>query len=135
VSWEAWGSGEDFYEDNDHLLEAGWLTPEQAEEERQKHEAEIARLRQIIDVITGPPLTVEEAEAELDRNDLPELSPAERAACEAIDIEKILAYATDPANASPEWVVRRLIAASKDPRGLDRTAFDEAEAWLERRGI
>jgi hypothetical protein len=125
VSWEAWGSGEDFYEDNDHLLEAGWLTPEQAEEERQKHEAEIARLRQIIDVITGPPLTVEEAEAELDRNDLPELSPAERAACEAIDIEKILAYATD----------RRLIAASKDPRGLDRTAFDEAEAWLERRGI
>lgn len=99
--------------------------------ERRIQEAEIARLRFIVDVITGPPLTIEEAEQALDN--LPELDQAEKDAMARIDIKKIIAYAADPMNASPEWVIKRLIVASKDPNGLDRRAFDEAEAWLERR--
>lgn len=34
MSWEAWGSGDEFFEDNDHLLDAGWLTPDEADEHR-----------------------------------------------------------------------------------------------------
>jgi hypothetical protein len=76
-------------------------------------------------------MTAEEAEAALD--DLPELDEDEKAACAAIDIEKIVAYATDPANMSPEEAVRRMIEAAHRTEGFDAGTLEEAEAWLERR--
>ncbi len=93
--------------------------------------AEIARLRSIIAVITAPPMTREEAEAALD--DLPELDQDERDAPGAIDINKIIAYATDPTNMSGEEAVRRLIEKAKACPGFDAGTLGEAEAWLERR--
>lgn len=30
MSYEAWGDGDEFFEDHDHLLDAGWLTPDDA---------------------------------------------------------------------------------------------------------
>lgn len=32
MSWEAWGSGDEFFEDTDHLVEAGWADPDSAEQ-------------------------------------------------------------------------------------------------------
>ncbi len=93
--------------------------------------AEVDRLRSIIDVITGPPLTREEAEAALD--DLPELDRDEKDAIAAIDIGKILAYATDPMNMSGEEAVRRMIEAARKAAGFDGETLRVAEAWLERR--
>lgn len=31
MSYEAWGDGDEYFEDNDHLLNAGWLTPDDAD--------------------------------------------------------------------------------------------------------
>lgn len=106
--------------------------PDLARENRQLKE-EITRLHMIIDTITGPPLTAEEAEAAMD--DLPELDPAEREAMERIDIRKIIAYATDPMNMSPEEAVRRMIEAAKRADGFDPETLRLAEAWLERRWL
>lgn len=85
----------------------------------------------LIDLITSDPMTPAEAEAAYDN--LPELSPEDRKAMESIDIDKIITYATDPMNASGEWMVRKLIEAAKNCGDFDREAFTEAERWLERR--
>lgn len=34
MSWEAWGSGDEFYQETDHLVEAGWCDPDSAEQMR-----------------------------------------------------------------------------------------------------
>jgi hypothetical protein len=93
--------------------------------------AEIRRLRGIIDVITGPPLTQEEAEAALDN--LPELDDAEKEAAGRIDIDKIIAYATNPDNASPEEMVRQMVKEAERVPWFNALVLDRAKSWLEKR--
>lgn len=92
---------------------------------------EIDHLRKIIDIITGPPLTPEEAEAELDG--LPELDEADREAMAGIDINKIIAYATDPSNMSPEEAVRRMVVVARETPGFDERTLHEVDVWLKKR--
>jgi hypothetical protein len=96
--------------------------------------AEVDRLRSIIDLITGPPPTAEEAEAALDNpGDLSELPRAERQAMGALDIKALVAWALDPAHMSPEEALRRMIAAAEGCDGFDPGAMAEARACLEKR--
>lgn len=44
MSWDAWGSGDEFFEDNDHLIEAGWMPPDDAE----SHVALLKRCRTVL---------------------------------------------------------------------------------------
>lgn len=101
----------------------------QAENDRLKKEVE--RLKGIIDILTAPPMTTEEAEAALD--DLPELSDEERAAMEKIDIEKIIKAATDSDNASPEWMVGQLAEAAEACSDFDADVLAKARSWQARR--
>ncbi len=98
--------------------------------------AVIENLIGYVDIFISEPMTIQEAEHAL--GNLPELDEADRAALDRIDVKKILAYATDPMNASGECMVRKLVEALQvtDYRSLElRVAQDEAEAWLEKRSL
>lgn len=92
--------------------------------------ADNARLRSVVNVVCGPPLTFEQAEAEL--ADV-ELTEEDRAAMGGIRIEEIIAYATDPANMSADEALRRMVDAARRADGFDRKTLAEAEACLEKR--
>lgn len=83
------------------------------------------RLRSIIDAITGPPMTIEEAEAAYDESEAVPL--------EGIDIERIIAYAKDPANQTPEMALDAMLKAARATTGFDAKVMADAEACLKRR--
>lgn len=90
-------------------------------------QAECDRLRDVVDVLCGPPLTFEEAEAAMDE--------ADAAALDGIDIKRIIAYATDPANIAPELALERMVKAAEGIDGFDARAIRDARACLEARGF
>lgn len=97
-------------------------------EENARLRKQIDRLKGTVDILCSPPMTIEEAEAAYD--DLPDLSPEDKAAMEGIDINKIIKAASDPNNASGEWMVDRMIATAEACPGFDPETLKVAQSWV-----
>jgi hypothetical protein len=89
--------------------------------------AEVGRLRGMLDLLCAPPMTAEEAEAALDA-----LDPADCPAIPPGRIAEMVAYATNPDNATAEWQLDRLLEAAESCPGFDPEALERARSWRKR---
>lgn len=101
----------------------GDMTPLLAAEVKRLR-AENLRLRDKIDLIVAPPMTIAEAEKAY--------ADAESIPLDKATIDRMVAYVTNPANMSAEVALDRMIKAARQSVYFNPVVLEEAEACLRR---